>query len=215
MARKTRKTSAKTKSAKRGTSMKKTAKTAKTSMKKVAGNHFQQLEKDFSSTPAKLAAHVKKEIASHKQNQVKVKKAVAQCSSLIKSLEGRIKATASGKTVTAKKQFKTAKKLHVEARRSHIDLSKQLLHVGKSIDALQLQQAKCIALGKCLAQFNKDWAKQAKALTSKTMKAKTTRKSKTTHTTTPAQDHTSDYNHFQSSSENDTASEDNFEESMS
>ncbi len=215
MARKTRKTSAKAKPAKRSTPMKRRN---SASVKKVAGNHLMQLEKEFSSTPAKLAAHVKKEIASHKQNQMKVKKAVAQCSSLIKSLEGRIKTTAGGKTVSAKKQFKTAKKLHAEARRSHTDLSKQLQTIGKSIDALQLQQAKCIALGKCLSQFNKEWSKQAKMLVAKKSKPKATRKSKATYNTSPShqdQSHTGDHDHYQSSNQNDSVSENDFEESMS
>jgi len=122
-----------------------------------------QLERDFSTMPAKLASEMNKELSALKKQESGLKKAVAQTSSELKATESRIKAAAKAKkSVSSKKQLAAAKKALQEATKIHRALITELANVSKAIAALISRSEKLEAMRKALAQFEKDWAKKAK-----------------------------------------------------
>ncbi|MBV9575169.1 MAG: hypothetical protein JO149_00940, partial [Gammaproteobacteria bacterium] len=53
--------------------------------------NLKKIEKDFLTTPAKLAGHLNKEISSLKKKETKLKKEISKNSSQVKNAENRIK----------------------------------------------------------------------------------------------------------------------------
>lgn len=142
-------------------------KTAKRINKRQALNNLatlQKIEKDFLTTPVKLAGHLNKEIASLKQKESKLKKEITKNNAQIKNAETRIKLSTKSKTATGKRQLTSAKKVFKKIMKNHFGLNKQYHTLTKSLQQLIEKQTKLLALGKYLKQFDKEWLKNSKKL---------------------------------------------------
>lgn len=147
-------------------------KTAKHHAKRQSASHssatLQKLEKDFLDAPAKIATQLKKEIAAHKQKELKLKNAAIKAKAQLKNAETRIQAAAKLKgTAAGKKQINRAKKAHNMMQKSHMEANKQLQDASLIVEAFLLKQAKLSAWQKNLNQFEKEWARQAKLMKAK------------------------------------------------
>lgn len=135
-----------------------------------------QLDKDFSTLPAKLASEINKELSALKKKESELKKAVAQTTSELKATESHIKTAAkSQQTAKGKKQLASAKKALKEASNIHRALVSELNSIAKTIASHTSKLAKLTALRKTLAQFDKDWTKKAKSAAMSVKKAKAKR----------------------------------------
>jgi phage shock protein A len=115
-----------------------------------SSNAPQAVEKDFLNAPAKLAAQLSKDLAAHKQAEAKLKAAVAKLKASSQKNKTGAKAAAAKKSLAA--------------------LTKQLQEVARSLNDVNGKLAKMNAIRKLLTQFEKDWAKKAKAVKAKKAK---------------------------------------------
>jgi hypothetical protein len=115
---------------------------------------------EFLQTPARFVAKLDKEIVAQQKSEAKLKAAINKTSVQAKKAEAKVKALT--RSAAAKKQLSDAKKFF-SALVSQLDaLIKQHDAAVKTLTSLSEQKAKFIALGKYLAQFEKDWAKKSK-----------------------------------------------------
>lgn len=141
-------------------------------------NHgpLSKMEKEFLSAPAKLVAHLSKEIIMLKKNEKHLKNAASQNQHDLKAIQKQLKQAAKNKSTSAgKKQLMQAKKSQKDALRVQALLAKELKQIAKSLTSATEKQSKLAALRKHLKQFNKDWAqesKKVKAGSKKTTKTK-------------------------------------------
>lgn len=145
-----------------------------------------QLEKDYLTAPAKLAAQIAKEISASRQQENKLKKAVNKAQAQVKAADARVKNAAKVKTAAGKKQLNTAKKVHGEAVRIQATLGKQLQEVSKTLNGLFYKQDKFTTIGKYVSQFDKQWAKDSKKAS---VKAKSKAKTQTKKAKSKTQPH--------------------------
>lgn len=125
--------------------------------------NVQKMEKDFIQTPLKMAAQLTKEIKKHQKQESKFNKTISKLNNQLKKTEGRINAITKAKpTATSKKKLKVLTKKYNQAQAIQSQFDKQLQTVTNSLDNLLSNQARFNALGKCINQFNNDWAKAAK-----------------------------------------------------
>lgn len=129
---------------------------------------MQQIEKDFSEVPARLASFLKKEIAAHQQKEAKLKNAANKIQVQLKNADQRVKAAAKAKaTAAGKKQLNIAKKTYSDIQKSHQETNKQLQDADKTLGIFSLRLSKLTAWNKNQSQFEKEWAKQLKQLKAK------------------------------------------------
>lgn len=132
------------------------------------------MEKDFLSTPTKLATKLNKEMASLQQTEAKLKKQLHKAKTQVKQSEARLKTAAKLKhTTVGKKQFNKIKKVHSVALKAIANLQKDSQNTTSLHEKLTKQQAKLLALHRHLAQFEKSWQQQAKKQSRKKTKVKT------------------------------------------
>lgn len=115
---------------------------------------------EFLQTPAIFVAKLDKEIAAQQKAETKLKAAISKTSAQAKKAEAKVKALT--RAAAAKKQLNDAKKFF-SALVSQLDaFIKQHEACVKTLASLSEQKAKLIAIGKQLAQFDKEWAKKSK-----------------------------------------------------
>lgn len=158
-------------------------KTAKRSAKRTTtqgSSAALRMEKDFLGTPAKLSAHLQKEIKTLKQKESKLKAQVAKSKTKVKQMQTKLKQASKQKTATGKKQLASVKKTHGKTLQMHTLLEKLLKEATQALTDATTRQAKYAALRKKLSQFEKEWNTKARKL-----KAKAKSKPKTKRYTQP------------------------------
>src|SRR5438046_6065692 len=150
--------------------------TKRTNKRKKVSNimvSVQKMEMDLIKTPSKMSAQLDKEIKTFQKQENKLTKALSKINKQIKKAESRIQAASKAKKPAAgKKQLKVARKMYEQAEVAYTTTNKQMQAVSDTLENALAQQAKFIALGKCLNQFNSEWSKTSK-------KAKSEAKAKT------------------------------------
>lgn len=126
---------------------------------------IEKIQQALFKVPAKLITELHKEIKNHRKKEVKLKSAINKLRAELNKSESRVR-TASDKVDTSvgKKKFKKAKTSHNKFIKIHSELNKDLQKNSDSLESLETNQAKLVALHKHLNQFEKDWAKNAKKL---------------------------------------------------
>lgn len=140
-------------------------------------NTLLKLENDFSEAPAKLAEQLTKEIAALKQKETKLNTTISKIHAQISKIEKTIAAGKNAKTASAKKQLVAAKKVLNDTKKDYSLSNAALKETTAAVAAAELKLARITALSKALKLFEKEWAKQAKALKDKA-KAKAANKPK-------------------------------------
>lgn len=138
---------------------------------------IQKLEKDFLRSPAKLAKQLNKEVASLKQKDTRIKKAVAKLDATANAASKRIQAAENSRnTAAGKKKYNKAKKNYGKANKLLAALNKQQNKNDKLLNDVTNRHEKILAIRKQLAQFEKEWANRTKKkpiqITAKPKKAK-------------------------------------------
>ncbi len=121
---------------------------------------IQKMEKDFLRFPAELAKQLSKEIATNKQKENKLKKLILQLTNQLKNSENRLQANSNPIGANAKKQLQAAKKAYTNNIKAKALIEKELVIISKQLQTAALKQAKFIAVGKNIQQFEKEWSKQ-------------------------------------------------------
>lgn len=146
-----------------------TRKTKKTASKAKSQHNMlasaAKLEKEFHTMPAKIASSYRSELMTVKQQETKLKTELKKVQANQATSQKKL-STLKSKTQTAKtkKLMAAAKKIQDRANKSAKDLATKLTQINKTLMALDGKQATFTALGKMLAQLEKQVAK-------KTMKA--------------------------------------------
>jgi len=171
-------------------------KTAKRPAKRQAKNDFfailQALENDFLAIPTKLITRISKEMATLKQKENKLKTVANKVKNRILACEKHIKAAKTAK------QVKTAKKQHISITKIQTGINNELKNLQKTIELAQQKQNKMHAFRKSIAQFEKEWAQQAKSKkTKKIISASAPKKTKVK--AAPLVEHHSPVNTFDNS----------------
>lgn len=115
---------------------------------------------EFLQTPANIVAKLDKEIIAQQKLQAKLKVVVSKTSVQAKKAETTVKALM--RSSAAKNKINAAKKLFSSLVSQLEAAIKQHDEVVKHLASLTAQKAKFTAIGKILAQFEKDWSKKSK-----------------------------------------------------
>lgn len=166
---------------------------------KSPANALLKMEMDFSQAPAKLAEQLTKEIAALKQKENKLSTTLTKIQAQANKLEKNMAAAKKLGTAAGKKQLLAAKKALNDTKKDYSLSNAALKDTAKAIADAALKLARANALAKHLKAFEKEWAKQAKALKDKAKataakkpkskakaKAKTTTRRKAAQAAAPA-----------------------------
>ena len=155
-------------------------------------NTLLKLENDFSEAPAKLAEQLTKEIAALQQKETKLNTTITKIQAQINKFEKSIAAGKNAKTSAGKKQLVAAKKVLNDTKKDYSLSNAALKETAAALAAAAIKLARITALAKALRLFEKEWAKQAKALKDKAKakaagkpKAKAKKGKKATKAATP------------------------------
>lgn len=124
--------------------------------------NLQKMEMDLMRIPAKLVAHLDKEVTAYKRKENKLVKAANKANSALIKAEARLQSAIDSKSASSKKTLKKAKATYNTVTKTQDDLNDQLQHICNTLDLLVNKQDKLISLDKCLNQFEKDWVKASK-----------------------------------------------------
>ena len=145
---------------------------------------LQKIETDFSEAPARLTEQLTKEVTTLKQKEAKLNTTINKLKSQVSKIEKSVTAAKRTKTKMGKRQLAAAKKALNDTKKDHTLSISALKETIKAVLDAEIRLAKILALTKAMKQFDKSWAKQAKALKQKA-KSKDTKKPKTKKTVKP------------------------------
>lgn len=176
---------------------KKVAKTAKTTKKvnsksrpkAIALSAVDLMEKEFSALPEKMSTQSRKDLASLKQQEKKLKSELKKAQAQKKIAKNkRVTLTAKSKssksTAASKKLLTAAKQAYDKISDAVTDVSNRYDAVKKQAKELATKQARFAALAKIIAQFEKECAIKAKKSAAAAKPKKKTKKSKGSNTST-------------------------------
>lgn len=148
---------------------------------------IKHLEKSLEQTPLKLVKLINKEMTLLKKKQDKLKISLDKISVKIRKQEKRFAAINNKAPSTlSKKQAKAAQQKLNETLKIQSLLNQQWEKTALPLEQISKQHAKYIALNKHLESFDKDWEKQAKAISKNNNKEiKKSGKSNTSKEKTP------------------------------
>jgi hypothetical protein len=142
---------------------------------KMVANTVEQMEKDFRKAPAKLIAQYRIEIATLKQQEVKLKAEIKKAQILEKAVKNKHSLLVAKKaSPTTKKQIVSAKKIHGELKKSITEFTAKVAKIQKLHAAHAAKQAKFSAIAKQLIALEKELSKNP--IVKATAKAKATKK---------------------------------------
>lgn len=123
----------------------------------------EQMISAFKATPAKIIAQFRKEIATAKQYESKVKTEFTKIQESLKAAKNKSMILAdklkTKSSPTLRKQLKTAKKMHDQLKKTFSSLTTQLSNAQKQLKALTEKHTKFANLAKNMNQFEKQPAK--------------------------------------------------------
>lgn len=168
-----------TSAGKKSTAKSTTKSSAKTQPKNISATAT--LEKSLRTAPAAIVAHYRKELATQKQLEKKLKASLQKAQKQKKTAKTKHTALVSRNktkpTASLKKQLLASKKMYAQHAPTIDTLNKQLSAVKDQSKTISENHNKFSALTKLIAQFEKNWEQKQLAQVKAKSKAKKSTKS--------------------------------------